>query len=73
MRNKKVIRAQATGCMTPKIRKFWRKNRSFGGTRNIEILVETAAAEGLGIFFRPRRGPRAGARVIQVTRRVVTP
>ena len=53
-------------------RNLRRKNRSFGGAQHTEIFVGTAAADGLGKFVRPRRGPRAGARVPYVTRRALS-
>ena len=47
----------------PEISKFSVKIRSFGEVQNLEILVALIESEGVATFFRPCRGPLAGARV----------
>ena len=46
-----------------KISKFSLKTRSFGEVQNTEFFVVLIESEGVAAFFRPCRGPLAGARV----------
>ena len=47
----------------PKISNFSVEIRSFGEVQNLEFLVALIESEGVVTFFRPCRGPLAGARV----------
>ena len=47
----------------PEISKCSVKNPSLGKVKNLEFVVALIEFEGVGTFFRPCRGPLAGARV----------
>ena len=49
--------------MTPKFRNFGLKNRLFARAQKSKKLIAVVESEGVAIFFRPCRGPLAGARV----------
>ena len=49
--------------MTPNFRNFGLKNRIFARAQTSKNLIAVVEPEGVATFFRPCRGPLAGARV----------